>query len=1131
MPEKPILPKISPSQKIGKSAERCFVANHPNSWIATGMSQDDFGIDYEVQFEESGDIAGIFRAQLKGTQSPNLNATGEWFPVELSSSTLNYYDRIAEPILLVLADLTVNPDSPKDCPLYYAWIHDELRRINVSDIPAEQKTATLRVPKTNILTSSTDLSERIKSECMLAKVGANLDATLEAKDPALDRAARADQISRLPDAFKDRGASLFEALAAPPDSPWPDPPRGSLTWHLKEALSNFRHGEFESMAASLDQARTMLADAATLEAAEYWFLASNLIRQKGDEDGALQAIRRADEIVPGSPKYATAWAEAEIRARFKLDETKPFQPLDLSDVIEKMDGQDPAIRAMRARLLATGGKFDEALAAAESIEGAEGLAASGIINIMRSDFAATLKVCAAGLELADPPPGAKQLFLVLKARSRFYESIKGAIGRAPSDRMPPSATPDTKIDTLLQAWDEIKEAAAFLKSAGWPPNVEFVADILANTAAMLNREREALDPLVEAAKARPMVSSLQCALEAIASVCGEHGIALAANEKQPATAETMTRRVQLLHFSRQHRDCVDFFEKSLPSLDSSAPGFPDAVAHAILSADEIVRPDLANSWIGLFASVEGGEAHRAMLEYWRANKGNPSRNDAAMADLLARHQSLGRPVALGLRIFHTLDALKPAQAEQCVALARQIEAERLLHLEGELHLATALMTLERWPETLELTEKASQRFDSPALSSVRALALDNVGRLDEAIELFREVANAGYRTEFMLHHFAMALFRRGSLDEAISTVESAFSVDMSDGNKAYWAGLLYNLVTDRNPNDPRRAELLWKYGAINDQEDERSEAAFLKMGRSAGHLDNSPAAIERSAEFGRRISAFVSRFPRSKLFGAIPIRRDHVIEDLMAAMKEDEAEGGVAHLQFNGLRSMIRTRQVSIPFAYRPKVFLDGISDLAELWDACKASPGGEKELYLQIESPQWRAVPLAAMMERVPLMDLTALMVGYEMKILGAVFETFPKIAIGEAAMEEIRRLAKPSADRPAREPWSRLMSFLDSRSGQLLHPQLDRDSHEVLHPDFWPSDETMHLSRQDGYILYSDDLVFRTECARGHQGFRGMCAMDFIHALALSNHIARSKFIEKLGTLAKWNVLVEHMAGSHIR
>ncbi len=1132
MQESPNLPIISPAQKIGQNAARCFVANHPNSWTTTSTSEGDFGIDYQIQLDEGGLINGIFRVQLKGTQSPDLNASGEYFSIELNSSTLNYYALIAEPILLVLADLSVNPDSPKDCPLYYLWIHDELRRVNLADIPAEQKKATLRVPKSQALANGTDLSERIKLESVLAKVGANLDASLEAKNPSLNRAARADQISRIPDAFKDRGASLFEAMTTKPDSPWPDPPQGSLAWHLKEANTHLRHGAFDSMEASLNQAESKFAHAANLESAEYWFLTGCLIRQKGDESGALQAIRRADEIAPRSPKYATAWAEAEIRARFKFDETHAFQPMDLADVIEKMDGAEPVIQAMKARLLAAGGNFDEAIATAEAIEGAESLGALAIIHTMRSDFASALRICETGLALADPPPGAKQLFLVLKARSRFHEAMNGAEERASTDRMPPSATPDTNIDALLQAWIDIKEATAYLRSAGWPPNVEFVADILANTATMLNREKEALDPLVEAAKARPWVPSLQCALESIASVCGEFQIALAANEKQPETSETMIRRVQLLHFSRRHAECVAYFEKSLPSLDRSTPGFPDSVAHAVLSADEIVRTDLANAWMSIFDSMDEAEPHRAMLEFKRTRKRNPAGDEAALAALHERYQALGRPLGFGLRIFHALDALNPAQAELCVSLASEIETQRLLHLEGVLHLATALMALEQWTETLALAEQASLRFDSAALSAVHALALDKTGRSDESLEVFRELIKSGNKSEFILHNFVTILMRRGLNDEAISATEAAFSQETSDENKAYWTGLLYNLVTARSQVDPRRSDLVWRFGSLNDQEDERSEASFLNMVVSTRHLDGVTFVAERSSEFDRRVSAFGARFPRSKLFRAISIRKDHVVEDLMASMSADSSDGGSAKLQHENLLSMMRTRQVFIPFACRPNVFFAGISDLPALWETCKGSPGGEQEYYLQIASSQWRPIPLAAMRARIPLMDFTALLVAYDLKILGSIFELFPKIAIGRATMEEIGRLSKPVPDgRPARALCKRILSFLDSRKGQLLHPHLDRDGYELLHPDFWPSDETMHLSKQGDYILYSDDLVFRIECGRGSQDFRGICSMDILYALSLSGKITRSKFFEKIETIAKWNVQIPHSDGDQIR
>jgi hypothetical protein len=41
----------------------------------------------------------------------------------------------------------------------------------------------------------------------------------------------------------------------------------------------------------------------------------------------------------------------------------------------------------------------------------------------------------------------------------------------------------------------------------------------------------------------------------------------------------------------------------------------------------------------------------------------------------------------------------------------------------------------------------------------------------------------------------------------------------------------------------------------------------------------------------------------------------------------------------------------------------------------------------------------------------------------------------------------------------------------------------------------------------------------------------MDILYALSLSGKITRSKFFEKIETIAKWNVQIPHSDGDQIR
>jgi hypothetical protein len=210
------LPTASDAQNIGFRADKCFAACCPETWLPQNVGgTDDFGIDYQVQTLENGHVAGIFRVQLKGTTVPSSNAAGSHFSIQLKASTIRYYARFTEPILLVLCDLSVNPVAIK-CPLYYVWIHEELRRINAGNLPDTRSFVNLHVPKENVLDGDTDLSKSFSQFRALANIGASLDMTLERREPPWDSVARAALLEKLPDGFSTRSAALMESLAEGP---------------------------------------------------------------------------------------------------------------------------------------------------------------------------------------------------------------------------------------------------------------------------------------------------------------------------------------------------------------------------------------------------------------------------------------------------------------------------------------------------------------------------------------------------------------------------------------------------------------------------------------------------------------------------------------------------------------------------------------------------------------------------------------------------------------------------------------------------------------------------------------------------------------------------------------------------
>jgi hypothetical protein len=140
MPHDKGLPQTGDSQEIGQDAYDCLRAKRPKGWQLTELGGvNDFGFDLQVQISVKQQVVHPFRLQLKGTRSPQRSADGSFLSINLSTTTLRYFDNTDEPVLLVLCDLSVDPEDPRECPLHYVWIREELDRIQIAAVSLSRR--------------------------------------------------------------------------------------------------------------------------------------------------------------------------------------------------------------------------------------------------------------------------------------------------------------------------------------------------------------------------------------------------------------------------------------------------------------------------------------------------------------------------------------------------------------------------------------------------------------------------------------------------------------------------------------------------------------------------------------------------------------------------------------------------------------------------------------------------------------------------------------------------------------------------------------------------------------------------------------------------------------------------------
>ena len=1111
------LPKVSDGQFIGRLADKVFRVNTPNSWLIDSLSGDnDFGLDYQVQIQSGSLISECFRVQLKGTTEPRLNQDKSFFSISIKISTVNYYARITEPILLVLCDLSVDTAQPKNCPLYYLWIHDDIKRIRIRGTTDGQSSVTFLIPSSNLLLESTDLSQDLANFRSLAKVGEQLDSTLQGARPSMLSNERSDLISRAANGIAQRSPNLLEALAQNPMSSWVDAPHGTLQWYLNEAMVALGHGDAETASKVLNSAEEIAKLGKEIEQADYWHVVGRYRSYLLDDSGAKDAFEKACILSLDSPKHLVPWAESTLRSTFRVDASNEFR-----DVIDRLSSNDPAVVGMRARLQAAEGRYMDAMETAKNLSGANGNFSRAIILGMQSRSEELIPECDAGLSLPEVPATTRLALLVLRARGRFSLAIGGIPAEGFDSELPMTGPSGANPEHLRAAWSDIQGAVRILQATGWTGNTDLIADIWAATAAMLGFQRASLPLMADAASRRPEILSLQESVESIAAQVGEFETALEANGRQPHSDKRALRRTALLHLVSRHKECVEFFLLHENSIATGHGMYGYSIGMAIDSAERIVRPDLAKRWIEKLEGLPNQAANLAILRFMRAMNQNRLARDSALIELEKNFEALGRPQTIAIQLFQEYDSTLLYEASRCVEVAEQIGKERLFDVDGTLHLAQAFITLGMWSHLLELSDQSGSRFDTnDRISAIGSIALDHLGRSAEAHErLHRIIENPG-ADPLALKTYITIASRSGFTLEAVNCLERVLAIESTPIKRLECLKYLFELIQLTEPTSPRLVDIAWEMGACSDRLDEVQEGLFLMSMFWATLPEDVLLEDSRKVEFQCRLENYIQRFPDSRILKRVSLPEGAGAEQFIQSLKE---LSGVTeeHVRWRAkIQEELRRGLTAVPYAWRPRNILDGIPDLPTLWGMSKRSKWDDRQLHLTMTQAGWEAVPYATMRGRVPLLDLVTLLVVFDLGLIDDIFKIFPKIAISKGTLIELQGLLSPFKWCPFRDTILGLQNALKVHFAAIEQPHVEPPEGGHQSPLPWSSEEVSQIAKTSKFLLYSDDFVFRSFALLGNSSAISICTMDVLHALDAKGALPAALVASHIATLATWRV-----------
>lgn len=1132
MPHDKGLPQTGDSQEIGQDAYDCLRAKRPKGWQLTELGGvNDFGFDLQVQISAKQQVVHPFRIQLKGTRSPKRSADGSFLSIDLSTTTLRYFDNTDEPVLLVLCDLSVDPDDPRECALHYVWIREELDRIQIASIPLKQQEATIRVPTANVLDRSTDLTDEVRKRHRLSRVGHALETSVAGMDSSLGSEDRVVMVEAITRNIGARSIVFAQALAEPATDVWVNPPRGSFAWLLTEAKSAVDSGKVDKCADLLRQASERLDSAPPLEKAEYWYLTGRSRLVRADDVGASSAFKSAAET-QAKAKYWAAWAESEMRRRFKTE-----QGQDYSDVIVALpQDEDPALLGVKARLLAASRKHAEAIALLDTFDGAESLAARAVVQTMFSKSEEALQACVEGLALEEKRESTRILFLILRARARFNIAIRGArveesSGHDSEDEvLPPSGPIGVDAAALRQAWVDIEEAVNALEEMRWVSNAEFVMDLWIATASMLGKQEQILARVLAAARQRPHQPELQSAAESLAAQCGDIESALEANGRLPNSHMKVLRRAALLHENGKHRDCVEHMVANIDTVSRSHQLFGPALACAAMSADVMARDDLVESWRAILrAGDQEKQAHSATLDYLIARRRNQLQSSEALNALARIDEQLGHPKPTTLLLFQELDAGSKDEAEQFLAVAQRLRSTIRLAPMIAVRIGVALATLERWGPLLALCEEASQEFDvTGRIKAFQALALDQLGRSEEARSLLENMLEGGIEDGLALNTYVNIMVRWGFTDKAMNAAEMILERAQSKERRVECVRMLFNLEQHANPTSPRLVDLAFRMGALASQDDEVDEGVFLCMVIAATSFETAVLSDARKEEFQARANAFFERFPQSKVLRRVELPVEAGAEELLRSMKSAVGLTDEREQQRALLESQLQRGELPLPFAWRPRFALGNVQDVAHLWELTKRSQPEDKKFHLNMVGERWEQRPAESFRSRTPLFDLITLFMLDDLGVLEKVFDFFPKIAIPQATLGELMKMSQAFSGSIFRQRCMNLQDRLRPHLAQILQPRAAGSDEDRHLPS--SSRELQALALAGGYVVYSDDAMLRMWILEDNFSAGGMCSLDLLCGLEELGMLTTEEVGLKLAQLCDWHVGLQIQLRHHL-
>lgn len=1104
----PEYPKEGDSQRIGRYAQEALGANKPLTWQTIALDGDcDVGFDYHFQVTNAGSVIVPFRGQLKGSGNTKVSKKG-LIAVPLKTTTLNFYCNTNEPILLLYADLTVD-DHPRKCPVYFQWVHDEIKE-KLGDeeyFSSAQQEYTFHVPISNRLTeeSHEKILEYLLRQVKKLRASDVLHTVISQKSPGRE--------SDVYKGIRDRlisGETFLDSTLSGTQFPWLTSPEGSVAHQLKAVHEKLEHSDDQGAIKLLTPLASV--DKNAHEKAELHYQSARVALIQNRKLDACAEFEKAHLLMEDEERYLIGWLESRLTL---IGDDRDEG--ELSSLLESVpDSESRESLYLRSVILSLLGSYAEALQCLDGMVLKDAAVAKVKVYLLQGDWNRLEGACTSAIEKGGLRERDERLLRMFLSRALFIQAFD-LVGKPYPIRIPPYGTPGMKINKVLETWSSLTVVLGQMKQAGWPIAVEYLLDMVAITAQVLEKQYEVLPLIKDLAKARPYLHAANEALGQLAITSGDRITALEAFERLPEDEEALCKRT-LANYELKNKDKVIELGERLLSYSGESDLYPACMCVAALSSDDVINPGKR----GLFLERlnQQPQWHGSLAVAMFVIESSDSLKFAeALDNLRQTHNKYPESVTVSSHLFMALDATKKDDACECIELANAILTHRLLGLDENLHLGQAFLTDGRWDESIQLADQALLKYgDQTRFHVLRAFALDKKGNVAGALESLDKVLKADVYDASAYAQYISIASRCGLFDEAKELVRKLYQRSTSREDKLDALKLLFNLEYKINPGSNSLKGIADQLGKLVQRDIEEEEGLYLQLffaatlGTKEDEVDQDEARL-----FQERLSKFSEQFPDSRLLRKVEVPKDG--EGILRKLRELTGMTPEIIANFEHNERKMQSGEMAAPFIWRPRL-LPNIRDVAHLWEVAKRSNKDARQYHLLLSAEVDRdPVDLFVGSGKLPLLDLPTLLLLEDLDLLGEVITLFGRIAVPKIVIAELTELSHPFSGTFNTALVDRVLERLRSNLSKVMQPGNLSEAIFSGGP-IAKTNEFLEVCKTDDYLLYSDDAVFRMYLTHEAPKTTSICSLDVLQTLETQGHFSCGDVAKTLAQLCRWNV-----------